>query len=76
MNKFEIIRPGDSASFADALFSLFARMGDYFRAEAAEGRKPVFLRFFLSDAQNQADALRKAEQLEGEIAHAREEGRA
>jgi enamine deaminase RidA (YjgF/YER057c/UK114 family) len=60
VNKFEIIRPGDSASFADALFSLFARMGDYFRAEAAEGRKPVFLRFFLSDAQNQATALKAA----------------
>ena len=60
MNKFEIIRPGSSASFADALSSLFARMGEYFRAEAGEGRKPVFLRFFLSDAQNQSAALQAA----------------
>ena len=35
-------------------------MGRFFDAEAAEGRTPVFVRFFLSDAQNQADALRKA----------------
>ena len=35
-------------------------MGQYFGAEAAEGRKPVFVRFFLSDAQNQAKALRDA----------------
>ena len=35
-------------------------MGRFFDAEAAEGRHPVFLRFFLSDAQNQADALRSA----------------
>jgi len=35
-------------------------MGRFFGAEAAEGRNPVFVRFFLSDAQNQADALRAA----------------
>ena len=60
MNKFEIIRPGACGSLHDALFSLFARMGDYLRAEAGEGRKPVFLRFFVSDAQNQAAALQAA----------------
>ena len=60
MNKFEIIRPGSSASFADALSSLFARMCDYLRTEVAEGRKPVFIRFFLSDAQNQSAALQAA----------------
>ena len=35
-------------------------MGEYFRAESQEGRKPVFLRFFVSDAQNQAAALQAA----------------
>ena len=60
MNKFEILRPGSCASFAGALSSLFARMGEYFRAESLEGRKPVFLRFFVSDAQNQAAALQAA----------------
>lgn len=35
-------------------------MGEYFRAESLEGRKPVFLRFFVSDAQNQAAALQAA----------------
>jgi enamine deaminase RidA (YjgF/YER057c/UK114 family) len=39
---------------------LFERLGQYFGAEAAEGRVPVFVRFFLSDAQNQAGALRAA----------------
>ena len=37
-----------------------ARMGSYFGMEAAEGRNPVFVRFFLSDAQNQAQALYEA----------------
>ena len=39
--------------------SLFDRMDRFFGAERAEGRHPVFVRFFLSDAQNQIAALRK-----------------
>ena len=35
-------------------------MDRFFGDERAEGRHPVFVRFFLSDAQNQIDALRKA----------------
>ena len=35
-------------------------MEQFFAAEAEKGRRPVFVRFFLSDAQNQADALRAA----------------
>ena len=35
-------------------------MDRFFGAERAEGRLPVFVRFFLSDAQNQIDALQKA----------------
>ena len=40
--------------------SLLDRMDRFFGDERAEGRHPVFVRFFLSDAQNQIDALRKA----------------
>ena len=35
-------------------------MDRFFGAERAEGRHPVFVRFFLSDAQNQIDSLQKA----------------
>lgn len=57
MNKFDIIRPAYGDTFSEALASLFARMEQFFSSEAAEGRNPVFIRFFLSDAQNQAKAL-------------------
>ena len=60
MENYQIIRPAPGNAFSDALASLFARMGQFFGAEEAEGRKPVFVRFFLSDAQNQAKALRDA----------------
>ena len=65
VKKFRIIRPDTGNTFSEALSSLLAQMGEFFRAEAAEGRNPVFIRFFLSDAQNQDNALRKA--LESEI---------
>ncbi len=58
MKKFEIIRPASAESFSCALFSLFSRLEKFFSDEAAEGRKPVFIRFFLSDAQNQAAVLK------------------
>ena len=58
MKKFEIIRPASGDTFSSALSSLFSRLEEFFSDEAAEGRKPVFLRFFLSDAQNQAVALK------------------
>ena len=40
--------------------SLLDRMDRFFGDERAEGRLPVFVRFFLSDAQNQIAALRSA----------------
>lgn len=40
--------------------SLLDRMDRFFGDERAEGRHPVFVRFFLSDAQNQITALRSA----------------
>ena len=58
VNRFEIIRPASGKVFSDASASLFDRMDRFFGAEAAEGRHPVFVRFFLSDAQNQMAVLR------------------
>ena len=60
MKNYEILRPASGDTFPDALSSICSRLGQFFGAEAAEGRCPVFVRFFLSDAQNQADALRAA----------------
>ena len=60
VNRFEILRPAPGNTFSGALVSLFDRMDRFFGDERAEGRYPVFVRFFLSDAQNQIDALRKA----------------
>ena len=65
MNRFSILRPGACGPYRDALRSLLDRMQEYFRAEAADGRQPVFVRFFLSDAQNQAAALQAALQERG-----------
>ncbi len=60
MNNYSILRPVPGGSFAQALGSLLEKMQTFFCAEASEGRHPVFTRFFLSDAQNQASALKKA----------------
>ena len=65
VKKFRIIRPDAGNTFSEALSSLLAQMGEFFRTEAAEGRNPVFIRFFLSDAQNQGAVLRAA--LEAEV---------
>ena len=60
MRKFEIIRPDNSKNFSDALSSLFSNIQHFLDKEAAEGRKAISLKFFVSDAQNQAEALRAA----------------
>ena len=65
MNRFEILRPEAGGLYRDALRSLLDKIQAHFRAEAAEGRRPVFVRFFLSDAQNQAAALQAALQARG-----------
>ena len=57
---FKIIRPASGCTISEALASVFDRMGAFFRSEMAEGRRPAFIRFFLSDAQNQIQALRTA----------------
>ncbi|MCR4863943.1 MAG: translation initiation inhibitor [Bacteroidales bacterium] len=58
MKNFSIIRAASGNTFSDALTSIFSRLGRFLRLEAAEGRCPKFIRFFLSDAQNQISALR------------------
>lgn len=55
-----IIRPQERGSFAEAAASVIAKLQDFSGAEASKGRCLVFVRFFLSDAQNQAGPLRKA----------------
>ena len=64
MDSYKIIRPASNESFADALASVLSGLSDHLAAEKAQGRELVFVRFFLSDAQNQAPALRQA--LEGD----------
>ena len=58
MDKYEILRSGPGVSFAETLLSLQIQMETYLEMEASEGRRAIFVRFFLSDAQNQAEALR------------------
>lgn len=60
MDRYKIIRPSSNESFADALASVLSCLTDYLAEEKAQGRDQVFVRFFLSDAQNQAPALRDA----------------
>jgi enamine deaminase RidA (YjgF/YER057c/UK114 family) len=60
VNHFSILSPTPGGTFAEALASLSGKLRDHFAAEAAQGRRPVFVRFFLSDAQNQAAALQAA----------------
>ena len=58
MDKYEILRSGHGVSFADTLVSLRIQMETYLRMEAEVGRRALFVRFFLSDAQNQDTVLR------------------
>lgn len=58
MDNYEILRSGPGVSFAETLLSLRIQLENYLGMEASEGRRAVFVRFFLSDAQNQAGALR------------------
>ena len=60
MKNFSFILPNSSESFQDALTSLFSKIRAFLDKEASEGRRAVLIRFFLSDAQNQAAALKAA----------------
>ena len=57
MDNYKIIKPEAAGDFAGALESVVRQMGEFLAAEEVAGRRPVYVRFFLSDAQNQAAAL-------------------
>ena len=58
MDNYVILRSGHGVAFAEALLSLRIQMETYLHLEAEVGRRALFVRFFLSDAQNQDAALR------------------
>ena len=60
MDNYKIIKPEVADDFAGALESVVRQMGEFLTTEEVAGRSPVYVRFFLSDAQNQAAALREA----------------
>ncbi len=60
MDNYKIIKPEAAGDFAGASESVVRQMGEFLAAEKVAGRSPVYVRFFLSDAQNQAVALREA----------------
>lgn len=60
MDNYKIIKPEAAGDFAGASESVVRQMGEFLAAEEVAGRSPVYVRFFLSDAQNQAVALREA----------------
>lgn len=57
MDYYKIIKPEVADDFAGALESVVRQMGEFLTTEEVAGRRPVYVRFFLSDAQNQAAAL-------------------
>lgn len=59
MENYRIIRPQASGAFEEALESVVRQLTGFLEDESVEGRKPVYMRFFLSDAQNQAAALKE-----------------
>ena len=59
MDNYRIIRPESTLDYADALESVLRQMEEFLAAERLEERKPVYIRFYLSDAQNQAEALER-----------------
>lgn len=59
MDNYRIIKPEVADDFAGALESVLRQLEGFLKEESAEGRRPVYVRFFLSDAQNQACALNR-----------------
>ena len=58
MENYRIIRPKPKETFAEALESVVRQLDFFLKEESGEGRCPVYIRFYLSDAQNQAAALK------------------
>lgn len=59
MDNYRIIKPERSGCFAEAQESVLGQLEAFLAAEAAAGRTPVRIQFFLSDAQNQIGRLRE-----------------
>ena len=57
MDNYRIIKPEAAGSFAEAQESVLGQLEAYLADEAAAGRAPVLIKFFLSDAQNQIGRL-------------------
>ena len=57
MDNYRIIKPEAAGSFAEAQESVLGQLEAYLTDEAAAGRAPVLIKFFLSDAQNQIGRL-------------------
>lgn len=60
MKNYAIIKPYGRESYPEALLSVIDGIKSFLKAECAAGRSLLYARFFLSDAQNQAAALRGA----------------
>ena len=58
MENYRIIRPQASGTFAEALESVVRQLEVFLGEESGKSRLPVYVRFYLSDAQNQAEALK------------------
>lgn len=58
MENYRIIRPQTSGTFAEALESVVRQLEVFLGEESGKSRLPVYVRFYLSDAQNQAAALK------------------
>jgi len=60
-DKYTILAPKGRGHFTERLGELYLQMGNYLDMELMEGRKIIFAKIFLSDAQNQyADLTRSA----------------
>ena len=60
MERYSLIKPTGSASFAEALGSVLSGGGKELEENSVDGFSPVYVRFYLSDAQNQSESLRSA----------------
>ena len=59
MDNYRIIKPEAAGSFAEAQESVLGQLDAHLADEAAAGRAPVLIKFFLSDAQNQIGRLKE-----------------
>ena len=60
MDNYQLFRPEKGGSYSAEMSSIERKINDWLKEEASEGRCASFVRFFLSDAQNQEPLLRQA----------------